>query len=178
MKRSILSFSLSNRLSICATILSISACVTLSRAISSRVLFNRIVIRLNSADFSLRFQLSNPMNVVSKTFHSIISMSHHSTFSLPSGYAAISSCDVPAISAVPRTQAFIDPRVWVFRCLGRGQFGFHALHPSAERVSAWTALGLRRFQPRFPGIGPVVGGTALGVQAAGFRFALLALPCG
>ena len=79
---------------------------------------------------------------------------------------------------IPRPEAFIDTRVWIVGRLLAGQFLFHATHPCAKRVAPGAALGLWSFQTRLAGVGCVVGGSTLGVQAALLGLAFLARPCG
>ena len=80
--------------------------------------------------------------------------------------------------AVPRPQALIDTRVRVVGRLLAGQLFLHASHPCAKGVAPGAALWLRSFQTRLAGVGCVVRGSTLGVQAALLGFALFACPCG
>ena len=67
------------------------------------------------------------------------------------------------MSAIPRSQAFVDPAVRVFGRLLAGEFFLHARHPSTEGVAPAAALWLRGLESRLAGIGFVVGSSSLGV---------------
>ena len=81
------------------------------------------------------------------------------------------------MSAVPRPQAFVNPRIWILGGFFARQFLIHPFHTGAEGVATFAALGLRSFQPRLPRIRLVVGSPTVGVQAAFLGFPFFASPC-
>ena len=90
---------------------------------------------------------------------------HLSTSFTALGYAVCCRY-IPTFSAVPSPKTFVDAAVRVFGSFLAGQLLFHARHPGAKRVAPAAALGLRGLQTGFAGVGFVVGGSALRVQAA------------
>ena len=72
------------------------------------------------------------------------------------------------ISAIPSLKALVYTTVRVLGGLGTRQFRFHARHSGAEGLSpcgVFVGLWLGRggFQPGFPGVRLVVGGSPFGV---------------
>ena len=81
------------------------------------------------------------------------------------------------MSALPRPKRFVNTTVWITCCFLAGQLFLHARHTRTEGVLAGTAFWLWGFQPGFPRIGLVVGGSPFGVQTAFWVLAFLARPC-
>ena len=81
------------------------------------------------------------------------------------------------MSALPRPQAFVNTRVGIGSCFLRGQFLLQTLHTRAEAVSPRAAFWLRRFQAGLSGIGRVVRGPPLRVQATFRILSFFPLPC-
>jgi hypothetical protein len=82
-----------------------------------------------------------------------------------------------AILTLPRSEAFIDAAVRVFRSLGTCELLLHALHSGTERITPCAALWLGSLQPRLLWVRCIVGSPAFGVQTALGRLPFLALPC-
>ena len=67
------------------------------------------------------------------------------------------------ISALPRSQGFVDTTIWVIGSLGARQFLLHSRHPGTEGFLTRTAFRLRSLESRLAGVSPVVGSPAFGV---------------
>ena len=76
--------------------------------------------------------------------------------------------------AVPGSQAFVDPRIWIFSRLRRCKLRSHTFHAPTEGITPLSTTRLRSLQ--VPTVSLVVRSSALRIQTAVRVLALTACP--
>jgi len=81
-----------------------------------------------------------------------------------------------AMLTVPRPEGFIDPRVWITRCLFRSELFLHTFHPRAKTIATRTTFWLGSLEAGLAGVCFVIRSAPLCVQTALRVLTFLALP--